>query len=91
MNRPIWFLNMCAVSDWREPRRHLSALCFWAPIMNRYFDATLVKGNPEAKAVARVCLRLFDRFADFTKLQEDFCSLKQTHRRLKGFEKVEEP
>lgn len=83
--RPIWFLNMCSLGDWNNPQAHISSLAFWSPYINRWMDATLVKGNADAEAVVRVCLRLFNRIGiDFSRLREDIADLKKTHRRLKG-------
>ena len=84
MRRPIWFLNMCALEAWDKTESHLSALVYWQKFMNEYIDKTLVSGDVEAEAVVRVCLRLFDRFADFTKLSTECHGLRGTHRRLRG-------
>jgi hypothetical protein len=84
-NRPIWFLNMLAMSDYHDPYAHLSSLSYWSKFMNTYISETKVKGNPVAEAVCRVCLRLFKRARiDFEKLQDDPGHLKSTYRRLRG-------
>lgn len=83
-NRPNWFLNMCALTDWRDVQSHLAGLAYWSPFINRYLDTTHVKDNADALAVVRVCHRLFMRFADFRKLEDNPHNLKVTARRLAG-------
>lgn len=84
MKRPVWFLNMCALSNFHDPLEHLSALIFWSPFINRWLDSVHVKGDAPAEAVVRVCQRLFRRFADFSKLRDDIHNLKATQKRLDG-------
>lgn len=82
MNRPIWFLNMCAVSDWRRPE--LGGILYWQGHINDFLNRTNVRGDADAEAVVRVCHKLLLRFADFTKLQDDPRGLRTTARRLRG-------
>ena len=82
--RPVWFLNLCALSDWTDAQDHLASLVFWVPYINRYLDETHVKGDVQAESVVRVLWRLFSRAGDFSKLRDDPHKLKTTYRRLRG-------
>lgn len=90
MRRPIWFLNMCAVSDWTGTADTVGAMIYWSPHILRYLDETHVVGNDDAEAVCRVLWKLWHRSVDISKLTGDFGGLSgmvQVNRRLRGLTK----
>lgn len=83
---PVWFLNMCAVTDWQDPQR-IYDMAYFSPFILRWLDQTKVKGNPDQECIARVIGRLWRRFGDFSKVQPPFGGLKdviQVDRRIRG-------
>lgn len=90
INRPIWFLNMCAVTDWTDSDSYMANIAYWDVFINKWIDGTMVRGNKSAEAMARVCLRLFRRapfdlmkFKDYGN-NDGLYALKKTQLRLEG-------
>lgn len=86
MNRPVWFLNMCALEDWNAPEA-ISSMRFWAPSVLKWLDETRIKGNPSSEAVCRVIRRLWSRACDLSRIQGDpagLAAMIQVDRRIKG-------
>lgn len=94
MKRPIWFLNMLAVLDWTEPLPYVCSLAVASPWIDEYLDNTLVAGNEEAKAVVRVCYKVFNRFGRWKTItpqvgdSTQFLTICKVAKRLEGLKVV---
>jgi hypothetical protein len=70
MRHPIWFVNMCSISQFNriEPLEYTTLLWFWSGQVNSWMDNTLIKGNKDAQAVVRVLHKLYFRQVDWMRL-----------------------
>lgn len=92
--KPIWFLNMLAVLRWDEPLPYLSSLALASPWIDEYLDKTLVAGDEDAKAIVRVCYKMFNRFCKWKLIKTlpndstQFQIICKVAKRLEGLKTV---